>query len=105
MTFLHSLSGTGDVQLSIAQNIPIDGAVIVTTPQTIALLDARRGIEMFRKMEVPILGIVENMAEYECENCGHVTHIFGREGARNLSKEQNVPVIGECVLDFFIGIR
>lgn len=85
------------MQLSIAQNIPIDGALIVTTPQTIALLDARRGIEMFRKMEVPILGIVENMAEHVCEKCGHTTHIFGREGAKNLAAEQSVPVVGKCL--------
>ncbi|XP_003737911.1 iron-sulfur protein NUBPL [Galendromus occidentalis] len=94
--------GTGDVQLSIAQNIPIDGAMIVTTPQTIALLDARRGIEMFRKMEVPNLGIVENMAEHVCENCGHTTHIFGREGARKLAAELDVPFLGSIPLNLSI---
>lgn len=91
--------GTGDVQLSIAQNIPIDGAVIVTTPQTVALLDARRGVEMFRKMALPVLGIVQNMSEHVCEKCGHKTHLFGKDGAKNMASEVGVDVIGGCLHD------
>jgi Mrp family chromosome partitioning ATPase len=73
--------GTGDIQLTLSQKVPVTGAVIVTTPQDIALLDARKGLKMFEKVGIPILGIVENMAVYCCPNCGHVEHIFG-EGAR-----------------------
>ncbi|MFX7883048.1 P-loop NTPase, partial [Acinetobacter baumannii] len=69
--------GTGDIQLTLSQKVPVTGAVIVTTPQDIALLDARKGLKMFEKVGIPILGIVENMAVYCCPNCGHVEHIFG----------------------------
>lgn len=79
--------GTGDTQLSIAQNIPVDGAVIVTTPQEIALIDARKGALMFTKVGIPILGLVNNMSSYACPNCGHHSHIFGEMGAQKLSKE------------------
>lgn len=94
VTLFISIKGTGDVQLSIAQNIPIDGAVIVTTPQRVALLDARRGVEMFRKMSVPLMGIVQNMSEHVCEQCGHTTHMFGKDGARNMAEQMGVEVIG-----------
>ena len=79
--------GTGDTQLSIAQNIPVAGAIIVTTPQEIALMDARKGALMFQKVEIPVLGIVNNMSSYACPNCGHHSHIFGKSGAHKLGKE------------------
>eukprot|EP00731_Ephydatia_muelleri_P023945 Em0016g216a len=72
--------GTGDTQLTISQQIPISGSVIVSTPQDVALLDARRGVEMFRKVDVPVLGVVQNMSCYVCPNCGHLSHIFGKDG-------------------------
>ena len=79
--------GTGDIQLTLSQRVPLTGAVIVTTPQDIALLDARKGIKMFEKVGVPILGIVENMAVHVCEKCGHVEHIFGVDGGKNMAAE------------------
>src|SRR5256712_5561962 len=79
--------GTGDIQLTLSQRVPLTGAVIVTTPQDIALLDAKKGIKMFEKVGVPILGIVENMAVHVCEKCGHVEHIFGAEGGKKLAAE------------------
>ncbi|TWW72418.1 Iron-sulfur protein NUBPL [Takifugu flavidus] len=85
--------GTGDVQLSISQNIPVSGAVIVSTPQDLALLDARRGAEMFRKVNVPVLGLVQNMSVFQCPNCQHQTHIFGSEGARKLADSLGVQVL------------
>lgn len=90
--------GTGDTQLSIAQNIPVDGAVIVTTPQEIALIDARKGALMFEKVGIPILGLVNNMASYDCPNCGHHSHIFGVSGAQKLSKEIGVDVLCDIPL-------
>src|SRR3546814_11625282 len=74
--------GTGDAQLTMAQQVPLTGAVIVSTPQDIALLDARKGLNMFRKVDVPVLGIVENMSVFVCPNCGHESHIFSHGGAR-----------------------
>uniref|UniRef100_T1KHS0 Iron-sulfur protein NUBPL n=1 Tax=Tetranychus urticae TaxID=32264 RepID=T1KHS0_TETUR len=91
--------GTGDTQLSITQNIPVSGSVVVTTPQEIALLDARRGITMFNQVGVPILGIIQNMSIFICEKCGHGTHIFGDSGAESLSLETNVPLLGSVALD------
>lgn len=91
--------GTGDIQLSLAQSVPVTGAVIVTTPQDVALLDAKRGIEMFRKVEVPILGIVENMSIHVCSNCGHSEHIFGDGGARRIAENYEVTLLGELPLD------
>jgi Mrp family chromosome partitioning ATPase len=82
--------GTGDIQLTLSQRVPITGAVIVTTPQDIALLDARKGIKMFEKVGVPILGIVENMAVHVCSNCGHAEHIFGEGGGRKMASEFGV---------------
>ncbi|KAL2099058.1 hypothetical protein ACEWY4_005538 [Coilia grayii] len=90
--------GTGDVQLSITQNIPIAGAVIVSTPQDIALLDARRGAEMFRKVNVPVLGLVQNMSVFQCPKCHHQTHIFGTDGARELANTLGVEVLGDIPL-------
>ncbi|XP_022697493.1 iron-sulfur protein NUBPL-like isoform X1 [Varroa jacobsoni] len=100
--FVDMPPGTGDVQLSIAQNIPIDGAVIVTTPQPVALLDARRGIEMFRKMNVPILGVVQNMSEHICEKCGHTTYMFGKDGAKKMADDMGVQIIGNIPLNLAI---
>ncbi|CAL8273812.1 unnamed protein product [Merluccius merluccius] len=90
--------GTGDVQLSISQNIPVTGAVIVSTPQDIALLDARRGAEMFRKVNVPVLGLVQNMSVFQCPNCQHQTHIFGSDGARKLADTLGVHFLGDIPL-------
>jgi ATP-binding protein involved in chromosome partitioning len=90
--------GTGDIQLTLAQRVPVNGAVIVTTPQDIALLDARKGIKMFEKVGVPILGVVENMAVYCCPNCGHQAHIFGAEGGRQLALDYGVEHLGSLPL-------
>jgi len=90
--------GTGDIQLTLSQRVPVTGAVIVTTPQDIALLDARKGIKMFEKVGVPILGIVENMAVHVCTNCGHVEHIFGAEGGRKMAAEYGMPYLGALPL-------
>ncbi|KAM6973196.1 iron-sulfur cluster transfer protein NUBPL [Aplochiton taeniatus] len=94
--------GTGDVQLSVTQNIPIAGAVIVSTPQDIALLDARRGAEMFKKVNVPVLGLVQNMSVFQCPNCKHETHIFGSDGARQLAETLGVQVLGDIPLHLSI---
>ena len=91
--------GTGDIQLTLAQRVPVTGAVIVTTPQDIALLDARKGLKMFEKVNIPILGIVENMSTHVCPNCGHESHIFGEGGAARMSKDYNVEVLGAIPLD------
>ena len=95
--------GTGDIQLTLAQRVPLAGAVIVTTPQDIALLDARKGIEMFRKVEVPVLGIVENMSVHICEKCGHEEEVFGSGGGLRLGTEYKTEVIGRLPLN--IGVR
>ncbi|XP_030879862.1 iron-sulfur protein NUBPL isoform X1 [Leptonychotes weddellii] len=90
--------GTGDVQLSVSQNIPISGAVIVSTPQDIALMDARKGAEMFRKVHVPVLGLVQNMSVFQCPKCKHRTHIFGADGARRLARTLDLDVLGDIPL-------
>ncbi|XP_062863468.1 iron-sulfur protein NUBPL [Trichomycterus rosablanca] len=90
--------GTGDVQLSITQNIPVAGAVIVSTPQDIALLDARRGVQMFRKVNVPVLGLVQNMSVFRCPKCNHQTHIFGSDGATELANTLGLEVLGDIPL-------
>jgi ATP-binding protein involved in chromosome partitioning len=90
--------GTGDAQLTIAQRVPLKGAVIVSTPQDIALIDARKGIAMFRKTQVPILGIIENMSVFVCPDCGHESHIFGHGGARATAAEFGAPFLGEIPL-------
>jgi ATP-binding protein involved in chromosome partitioning len=94
--------GTGDIQLTLSQRVPLTGAVIVTTPQDIALIDARRGISMFEKVGVPILGVVENMAVHVCENCGHVEHVFGAEGGKRLAAEFDVDHLGSLPLNLSI---
>ena len=94
--------GTGDIHLTLAQKIPVTGAVIVTTPQDIALLDARKGLKMFEKVGIPILGIVENMAMHVCSKCGHVEHIFGQGGGERMSKEYDVEYLGGLPLDIRI---
>lgn len=94
--------GTGDAQLTMAQQTPLAGAVIVSTPQDIALIDARRGIEMFKKVNVPILGLIENMASFCCPACNHVTPIFGHGGARLDAERRGIPFLGEIPLDMTI---
>ncbi len=94
--------GTGDIQLTLAQRVPVTGAVIVTTPQDIALLDARKGLKMFEKVNIPILGIVENMSTHVCPNCGHESHIFGEGGADRMAKDYSVEVLGSIPLDIDI---
>ncbi|TKT74088.1 Mrp/NBP35 family ATP-binding protein [Afipia massiliensis] len=94
--------GTGDAQLTMAQQTPLAGAVIVSTPQDIALIDARRGIEMFKKVNVPILGLIENMASFCCPACNHVTPIFGHGGARLDAEKRGIPFLGEIPLDMVI---
>jgi ATP-binding protein involved in chromosome partitioning len=91
--------GTGDVQLTLAQQVPVSGAVIVTTPQDIALLDARKGLKMFEKVEVPVLGIIENMSIHICSQCGHEEHIFGEGGGQRMSEEYDVGFLGALPLD------
>jgi ATP-binding protein involved in chromosome partitioning len=94
--------GTGDAQLTMAQATPLAGAVIVSTPQDLALIDARRGVSMFKRVEIPILGIVENMATFICPHCGQSSHIFGHGGAREEAKRLEVPFLGEVPLDMTI---
>jgi ATP-binding protein involved in chromosome partitioning len=94
--------GTGDIQLTLAQQVPVTGAVIVTTPQDIALLDAMKGLKMFEKVGVPILGIVENMAVHVCSNCGHAEHIFGEGGAERMARQYDVELLGSLPLDIRI---
>jgi ATP-binding protein involved in chromosome partitioning len=94
--------GTGDIQLTLAQKVPVTGAVIVTTPQDIALIDARKGLKMFDKVGVPIVGIVENMAIHVCSQCGHAEHIFGEGGAQRMCNDYKVPFLGALPLDIHI---
>lgn len=94
--------GTGDIQLTLAQKIPVTGAIIVTTPQDIALLDARKGLKMFEKVGIPILGIVENMSTHICSNCGHEEHIFGAGGGETMCNDYNVDLLGSLPLDIKI---
>ncbi len=94
--------GTGDIQLTLAQKVPVTGAVIVTTPQDIALIDARKGLKMFEKVGVPIVGVVENMSIHVCSHCGHAEHIFGAGGAAKLCADYNVPFLGSLPLDIRI---
>ena len=91
--------GTGDIQLTLAQQVPVSGAVIVTTPQDIALLDARKGLKMFEKVEVPVLGVIENMSIHICSNCNHEEHIFGEGGGERMAEESNVDFLGALPLD------
>jgi ATP-binding protein involved in chromosome partitioning len=94
--------GTGDIQLTLAQQVPVTGVIIVTTPQDIALIDAKKGLKMFEKVNVPILGLVENMAIHICSNCGHAEHIFGAGGAQKMAEEYGVDLLGSLPLDIRI---
>ncbi len=94
--------GTGDIQLTLSQKVPVTGAVIVTTPQDIALLDAQKGIEMFRKVKVPVLGVIENMAVHICSNCGHEEHIFGAGGGDRIARDYDNRLLGSLPLDLSI---
>ena len=91
--------GTGDIQLTLAQKVPVTGAVIVTTPQDIALIDARKGLKMFEKVGIPILGVVENMSFHVCPNCGHESHIFGSGGAEKMCRDYGTELLGQLPLD------
>ena len=94
--------GTGDIQLTLAQRVPIDGAIVVTTPQDIALLDARKGIEMFRRVEVPVLGIVENMSTHICSSCGHEEAIFGTDGGEKIAREYGTKLLTQLPLSLSV---
>ena len=94
--------GTGDIQLTLAQKVPVTGAVIVTTPQDVALIDARKGLKMFEKVGIPILGVVENMSTHICSQCGHEEHIFGQGGAERMCKEYGTELLGSLPLDIEI---
>lgn len=91
--------GTGDIQLTLAQKVPVTGAIIVTTPQDIALIDARKGLKMFEKVGIPILGVVENMSFHVCPACGHESHIFGSGGAQRMCKDYGTELLGQLPLD------
>ena len=97
--------GTGDIQLTLSQKAPVAGAVIVTTPQDIALLDAMKGVEMFAKVDIPVLGILENMSVHVCESCGHQSHPFGAGGGERISAELGVPLIGQLPLSMDIRVQ
>ena len=94
--------GTGDIQLTLSQQVPVSGAVIVTTPQDIALLDARKGLQMFRKVNVPVLGIIENMSTHVCTSCGHEEPLFGSGGGAQMAEEYDVELLGQLPLDLRI---
>ncbi|MEZ0470375.1 iron-sulfur cluster carrier protein ApbC [Luteimonas salinilitoris] len=95
--------GTGDIQLTLAQKIPVAGAIIVTTPQDVATLDARKALKMFQKVDVAVLGLIENMAQHVCTNCGHVEHLFGQGGGERMAEQYGVPLLGSLPLE--AGIR
>jgi ATP-binding protein involved in chromosome partitioning len=97
--------GTGDIQLTLAQRVPVSGAIIVTTPQEIALADARKGLEMFQKVNVPVLGVIENMSIHICSNCGHEEPVFGEHGGRDLSAQYGLPLLGSLPLDKRIRVE
>jgi len=94
--------GTGDTQLTLAQKVPVTGSVIVTTPQDVALIDAQKGIGMFDKVNIPNIGLVENMAVFECPNCGHHEHIFGEDGGKTLAAKNNILLLGSIPLNAMI---
>ncbi len=91
--------GTGDIQLTLAQKIPVVGAIIVTTPQDLAVLDAKKALTMFQRVKVPVLGIVENMSQHVCSQCGHIETIFGEQGGEKMAQQYNVPLLGRLPLD------
>ncbi|MFT3762019.1 MAG: iron-sulfur cluster carrier protein ApbC [Pseudoxanthomonas sp.] len=94
--------GTGDIHLTLAQKIPVAGAVVVTTPQDIATLDARKALKLFEKVQIPVLGVVENMAVHVCSNCGHAEHLFGAGGGQRMAQQYGVPLLGSLPLDIAI---
>ena len=94
--------GTGDIQITLAQKVPVTGAVVVTTPQDIALLDARKGLKMFEKVNIPILGIVENMSTHICSSCGHEEHVFGQGGGQKMCTDYGVDFLGSLPLNLSI---
>lgn len=94
--------GTGDIQLTLSQKVPVTGAVVITTPQEIALLDAVKGVEMFRKVNIPVVGVIENMALHTCSQCGHEEHIFGAGGGETLARDYEAPLLGSLPLDLSI---
>jgi ATP-binding protein involved in chromosome partitioning len=96
--------GTGDVQLTLSQKFLVSGAIVVSTPQDVALLDARKAIDMFAKTRVPVLGLVENMSTYVCPSCGHEAHIFGHGGARAEAARLGLPFLGEIPLDLAVRV-
>ena len=96
--FVDLPPGTGDIQLTLSQKIPVTGAIVVTTPQDIALIDARKAIDMFNKVNIPIMGVLENMSVHICSNCGHHEAIFGTEGGKRLAEKLNVPLLGQLPL-------
>ena len=97
--------GTGDIQLTLAQKIPVAGAIVVTTPQDIATLDAKKALKMFEKVEVPVLGLIENMAVHVCSSCGHAEHVFGEGGGEKMATQYGVPMLGALPLDIRIRER
>lgn len=97
--------GTGDAHLTLCQQVKLNGAIIVSTPQDIALIDARRGLNMFQRVGVPVLGIIENMSQFSCPNCGHISEIFSHGGARKEAEKLNVPFLGELPLDLSIRVH
>lgn len=101
--FIDLPPGTGDIQLTIGKSIPVAGSIIVTTPQDVALLDVRRGVDMFKKINIKVLGVVENMSQHICSQCGHQEDIFGHGGGQKIANECGVPLLGKLPLD--IGIR
>lgn len=101
--FIDMPPGTGDIHISMAQSFPVTGAVIVTTPQEVAIIDARKGIEMFAKVGIPVLGIIENMSAYHCAQCGHLNHIFGEGGARKLEIDYDIRRLASVPLEAAIG--
>ncbi|MDH5592629.1 MAG: P-loop NTPase, partial [Gammaproteobacteria bacterium] len=94
--------GTGDIQLTLSQKIPVSGAVIVTTPQDISLLDARKALKMFEKVNVPVMGVIENMSTHICSQCGHEEHIFGSGGGERMAQQYDVDMLGSLPLDIKI---
>ena len=97
--------GTGDIQLTLSQKVPVDGAIVVTTPQDIALLDAKKGIEMFRKVDIPVLGIIENMSMHVCSSCGHVDPIFGEGGGNKMAEQYDTTLLGQLPLAMPIRVQ
>ncbi len=98
LSFHRPAPGTGDIQLTLSQRIPVTGSVIVTTPQDIALIDARKAVDMFRKVNIPILGVLENMSVHICSNCGHSEALFGTDGGKDLAARLNVNLLGQLPL-------